>query len=388
MHGDMSARFNFQHFNALYESYLTSSTNGKDTPVMVVLSKADMLTDDEKEQAFKFIKDQMRQLFGKGTNRTVGLTAVSLGKNLTNEGGELEGELDIRATAGNLSIPILFSLFNLMARRIEQTIGKISCSESDLRTSQNSLNKELSRNSFVRFFDNNEASIRRQINSHKAVIGKEKELLNRMNSSMSAIKHIFYLAQKYILMEKNNTIMKAQYFIYTRNRKVDYKAILSPSEEFCPKETRKKFLQDIRGLIDIETYDDPLDTPRWLYSCFNGFVLFGLGVMNSNLSDEYNTDFTGRPVRGFFGIVMKYTTESTILPMDINFYRHIYKKEIEPIWEFDNDHLPYPVKDIDIDIQDGINAIHPASAHIDLNYQENKCVILGNVNLKMFLALH
>lgn len=176
--------------------------------------------------------------------------------------------------------------------------------------------------------------------------------------------------------------MKAQYFVYTRNRKVDYKALLSPSEEFCPKETRKKFLQEIRGLIDIETYDDPLDTPRWLYSCFNGFVLFGLGVMNSNLSDEYNTDFTGRPVRGFFGVVMKYTTESTILPMDINFYRHIYKKEIEPIWEFDNDHLPYPVKDIDIDIQDGINAIHPASAHIDLNYQENKCVILGNVNLK------
>lgn len=203
MLGDMSARFNFQHFNALYESYLTRSTNGKDTPVMVVLSKADMLTDDEKEQAFKFIKDQMRQLFGKGTNRTVGLTAVSLGKNLTNEGGELEGELDIRATAGNLSIPILFSLFNLMARRIEQTIGKISCSESDLRTSQNSLNKELSRNSFVRFFDNNEASIRRQINSHKAVIGKEKELLNRMNSSMSAIKtYLLSGAEIYINGEK------------------------------------------------------------------------------------------------------------------------------------------------------------------------------------------
>ena len=94
MNGDMLARFNFQHFNALYDNYLTCSPKGKDTPVMVVLSKADMLTETEKEQAFTFIKDQMRQLFGQGTNLTVGLTAVSLGKNLTNDNGELEGELD------------------------------------------------------------------------------------------------------------------------------------------------------------------------------------------------------------------------------------------------------------------------------------------------------
>lgn len=188
MNGDMSARFNFQHFNALYENYLTSSSNGKYTPVMVVLSKADMLTEVEKAQAFTFIKDQMRQLFGKGTNRTVGLTAVSLGRNLTNDNGELEGELDIRATSGNLSIPILFSLFHLMAKRIESTIGQIQTSESDLRSSKYALSHELSRNAFVRFFDNNESSIRAQINRHNAAIGAEKELLNQLNTSMAAIK--------------------------------------------------------------------------------------------------------------------------------------------------------------------------------------------------------
>lgn len=176
--------------------------------------------------------------------------------------------------------------------------------------------------------------------------------------------------------------MKAQYFIYTRNRKVDYKAILSPSEEFCPKETRKKFLQDIRGLIDIETYDDPLDTPRWLYSCFNGFVLFGLGVMNSNLSDEYNTDFTGRPVRGFFGIVIQYSPVSIILPMDLNFFKLVYEKHIEPIWNCDKDHFPNPVVNLDIDIQDGISVMHSANTNVTLNYQKNRCVILGDVNIK------
>lgn len=59
----------------------------------------------------------MEILFGRGTNLTTGITAVSLGKNLTNEGGVLEGELDIRATAGNLSIPILFSLYHVMGQK-------------------------------------------------------------------------------------------------------------------------------------------------------------------------------------------------------------------------------------------------------------------------------
>ena len=187
MNGDMMARFNFQHFNALYESYLETS-RVKDTPVMVVLSKADMLTAEEKMKAFEFIKNQMRQLFAKGTRCTVGLTAVSLGHELTNNNGELEGVLDVRATSGNLSIPILFSLFQIMSKRIESTIGQIENSEKSLYNSKVALNNELSRNSFIRIFDNNEARIREQINRCNAAIGEDKNLLHRLNSSLAAIK--------------------------------------------------------------------------------------------------------------------------------------------------------------------------------------------------------
>lgn len=177
-------------------------------------------------------------------------------------------------------------------------------------------------------------------------------------------------------------MMKAQYFIYTRNRDIDYKTILSPSEEFCPKNTRKKFLKEIRGLIDVETYDDPLDTPRWLYSCSNGLILFGVGIMNSELSDVCNRDFTGRPIRGFFGIVIQYSPVSTILPMDLNFFKLVYKKHIEPIWDCDKDHFPNPVANLDIDIQDGISVMHSTNADVALNYQKDRCVILGDVNIE------
>lgn len=185
---DPKAIFNFVHFTSLYENYLEEAINGTKTPVMVVITKADLLTKQELEQAYETVKDKWKILFAKGTNHITGITAVSLGKNLTNEGGVLEGELDIRATAGNLSIPILFSLYHVMGHKIEDAIGRISTTESYLNNAKGKLGHELSRSSFARFFVNNETNIRNQINAHKATLGKESEKLQELNSSMAAIK--------------------------------------------------------------------------------------------------------------------------------------------------------------------------------------------------------
>ncbi len=176
-------------------------------------------------------------------------------------------------------------------------------------------------------------------------------------------------------------MIKAQYFVYTRNRDIDYRTFYSPSEELCPRETRKKFLKEIRGVIDIETYDDPLDSPRWLYSCSNGLLLFGVGTMNNELSETYNVDFANRPVRGFFGIVLPYLTSEVCLPMDINLFSHLYKQYIEPIWELDRDHFNTQTIEVDLNefINDGIHVIYPTNNGLSLNYHDNKCVILGDI---------
>lgn len=176
-------------------------------------------------------------------------------------------------------------------------------------------------------------------------------------------------------------MIKAQYFVYTRNRDIDYKTFYSPSEELCPKEIRKKFLKEIRGVIDIETYDDPLDSPRWLYSCSNGLLLFGVGCMNNELSETYNVDFAKRPVRGFFGLVLPYSIPEVYLPMDINLFSHLYKQYIEPIWELDRDHFKTQTIEVDLKefINDDISVIYPKDGGLSLNYHDNKCVILGDV---------
>lgn len=197
------AILNFGQFASMYTKYLNESNNGAQTPVMVVITKADLLTQQELAQAYETVKDKWRFLFGRGTNLTTGITAVSLGKNLTNEGGVLEGELDIRATAGNLSIPILFSLYHVMGQKIEASVGKISETESSLNRANGQLNHELSRSSFARFFINKETSIRNQIDAHKANLGRETEILQKLNSSMAAIKEFLLSgAQIYINGER------------------------------------------------------------------------------------------------------------------------------------------------------------------------------------------
>jgi hypothetical protein len=188
MSGDTTAHFNFMHFNALYAHYLTLSPQAKETPVMLIISKADMLTPTELSNAFAYVKSQMGQFFQTGTNLTVGLTAVSLGSNLTNEGGELEGELDIRAEAGNLSIPILFALYHVMAQRIERSINTVSVSQSALQSSHSALNKTMAHSSFYRFFFCNETDIRQRIQRQSQCLDKEKDLLQRLTNSMYAIK--------------------------------------------------------------------------------------------------------------------------------------------------------------------------------------------------------
>lgn len=188
MQGDVRARFNFQHFNTLYGSFLNSAQAAREAPVLVIISKADLLSATEKAQAFAFVKDQMRMLFSRGTGLTVGITAVSLGRNLTNIGGELEGELDIRANAGNLTIPVLFALYHVMGQKIEKTVGNIDCAQSSVSALTEALDQELSRSAFIRFFNDNESAIRNRIAANRQSFNSEQELLQTLNKSMAAIR--------------------------------------------------------------------------------------------------------------------------------------------------------------------------------------------------------
>lgn len=179
--------------------------------------------------------------------------------------------------------------------------------------------------------------------------------------------------------------MKSQYFAYTRNLKVDYKTIIAPSDDFCSKDTRKFFLNQIRGLINVEQYDDPLDKPRWLFSKVGRFILFGIGVNNATLNKDCYKDYAGRPVRGFFGIVIDNTDGDIMLPYDIAFFQQFYSSHILPLWEQERDDFVKHSVGVNLNLSD-FHCVYKMGIGIQLNFDQDKSVILGNVGIEECLS--
>lgn len=187
LNGDDEQQARLDFMGILYENFL-DRTNDSKTPIMIVISKSDLLSEAEKKQAKNLVLSALQSMFGSGTNLTAAITMVTLGRNLKNEFGELEGELIIGPTQGNIHIPILYSLFCVISNRIEESVGKLNSAQLSYASAKNAMNQEMSRSAFARFFSSNESSIRNRINESNRAIGSEKEILNKLSETISKIK--------------------------------------------------------------------------------------------------------------------------------------------------------------------------------------------------------
>lgn len=170
--------------------------------------------------------------------------------------------------------------------------------------------------------------------------------------------------------------MDAQYFVYTRGHDIanDYKLLFSPSEDFCSSEIRRYFLQQVRGLINLDTYIGNLEeNPRWILSKKNGYILWGVGTMNKKLSNINNTDYANRAVRGFFGIIIKGISLSTV-PFDLSFFEQFYSKYIIDLWNVPKENFKKRGIAVDMDF-DNYTTISPNKSNLLFNKDENKTVI-------------
>lgn len=173
---------------------------------------------------------------------------------------------------------------------------------------------------------------------------------------------------------------KAHLIVYTRNSEIDYRMVVTPGEDFCPPETRKYFRKLIRGSIDVETFDDPLTQPRWLYVRKDDMVLFGVATMLKELDAECYTDVKDRPVRGFYGIAIDASEGEVEIPYNLNFFKDINAKYIQPFWNAGKDE--FIRKDVVIDLAEYDVELLPASnSKVTLNTHTDECVVLGDVNM-------
>lgn len=169
--------------------------------------------------------------------------------------------------------------------------------------------------------------------------------------------------------------MKPEYFIYTRNSESDYKLVYSPSESLCPKETRLFYLKQARGAVNIDTYTLDLEQPKWIFSKKGDSILYGIAVLNSVLSESSNTDYTGTPVRGFFGMVFDANCLEYI-PYDIAFFKDMYKRLIVPLWNTTNAEFKKNGVEIGLRLED-YSSITRYDHQIQINEDIERSVILG-----------
>lgn len=85
-------------------------------PVLLVITKRDIFTNDELQAGIELLKEKLPTLFSRRNNLVVGITSVSLGQDLRagevtpNGKKQLAGKFDLNISQ-NLHIPILFALF-------------------------------------------------------------------------------------------------------------------------------------------------------------------------------------------------------------------------------------------------------------------------------------
>lgn len=87
-----------------------------DTPILMVITKKDILLENELEDAIEKLKTHMNIFFSEETSNPVGITAISLGLNLgageeTQDGQKkMLGQM-LLSVSNNIHIPMLFPLF-------------------------------------------------------------------------------------------------------------------------------------------------------------------------------------------------------------------------------------------------------------------------------------
>lgn len=167
--------------------------------------------------------------------------------------------------------------------------------------------------------------------------------------------------------------MKIQHYCYTRNSHIDYGDFVLPD---LPK-NQVDFIR--KHILSITGDSNPKFTiPKWILIKFDDVIVWGCCCWNSLLAENHFKDSLGRPVYGFFSIVItNFIPDEVKLPSDIDYFKELYSKEIEPYWN--SSERRYSTTDTSI--SDRYKCIRVTNkVNHTLNTDMFQCLSLGNLN--------
>lgn len=173
--------------------------------------------------------------------------------------------------------------------------------------------------------------------------------------------------------------MKIQHYCYTRNSHIDYGDFVLPD---LPK-NQVDFIR--KHILSITGDSNPKFTiPKWILIKFDDVIVWGCCCWNSLLAENHFKDSLGRPVYGFFSIVItNFIPDEVKLPSDIVYFKELYSKEIEPYWN--SSERRYSATDASI--SDRYKYIRAGrEVNLTLNTDLFQCLSLGNLDKDMVVS--
>lgn len=173
--------------------------------------------------------------------------------------------------------------------------------------------------------------------------------------------------------------MKIQHYCYTRNSHIDYGDFVLPD---LPK-NQVDFIR--KHILSITGDSNPKFTiPKWILIKFDDVIVWGCCCWNSLLAENHFKDSLGRPVYGFFSIVItNFIPDEVKLPSDIDYFKELYSKEIEPYWN--SSERRYSATDASI--SDRYKYIRAGrKVNVSLNTDLFQCLSLGNLDKDMVVS--
>ena len=171
-------------------------------PVTVVVTKADLLTDQEKPYVYEIVQMLFKPLFEVGNNMHTLVVPVSIGENLGrgNQGQEIQGTVFQNPKDGNIHIPIVFNLYHFLKDCIAVERRRLGDIDAETQRRVAKLRTAESHNGIQRWWNGeNRDEIRREIHSNEDLQKRKKEEIRNLESQLNKISSLFTQDCKYFI---------------------------------------------------------------------------------------------------------------------------------------------------------------------------------------------
>lgn len=114
----VKARHNISFIQDLFRLYVQKVGSENVVPILLAITKSDLLDDDKLMRAKSYLKDNLPEIFNNGSGVFVAITSVSIGENLRNDNGILQGRLVLNQRR-NIHIPMLFPVYCFWSKQVD-----------------------------------------------------------------------------------------------------------------------------------------------------------------------------------------------------------------------------------------------------------------------------